>query len=100
MTEGMSEEYMSLAPVHNRSCSACLLSNTCFFFLGCRVKGKKECVQGGWEKFEVYARHVAGISMTLEAGLTCFFIFPMILGNNVEDMDLVYLYVFVLDFCL
>lgn len=89
MTEGISEEYMSVALVHNKSCSACLLSNTCFFFLGRRVKGKKECVQGGWEKFEVYARHVARISMTLEAGPTCFFLFPMVHGNSVEDSDLV-----------
>lgn len=57
---------MSVAPEQYRSCSACLLSNTCFFLLGHTVKGKKECVQGGWEKFEVYARHVARISIALE----------------------------------
>lgn len=53
------------------TCSACLLSNTCFFFLGHRAKRKKECVQGGWEKCEVYARHVARISVALELGQSC-----------------------------
>lgn len=71
MTGWMREEITYVAPVKYGSCSACLLSNTCSFFLGCRVKGKKECVQGGWEKFEDYARHVARISIELEWGLTC-----------------------------
>lgn len=52
------------------TCSACLLSNTCFFFLYHRAMGKKECVQERWEKFEVYARHVVWFSIALELGLT------------------------------
>lgn len=52
----MSEELTSVAPEQHRSCWACLLSNTCLFLLGRTAEEKKECVQGGWEKFEVCAR--------------------------------------------
>lgn len=31
------------------TCFACLLSNTCFFLLGCKTTERKECAEGGWQ---------------------------------------------------
>lgn len=48
------------------TCSACLLSNTCFFpLLGCKTTERKECAVGGWE-FSVARR-----GTRVQLGPTC-----------------------------